>query len=159
MDNGTTAKRNATLLRDREAWKLRLDGLTQAEIAERLGVSQPAVHQALRRVSRQLTAEFVGDARLLLAAHSERLERTYHQAMLAWEKSKSDQVIEGDTDAAGTLTTTRTRKSQHGDAGLLNVALKALGEQRRLWGLDDAESVRSLLDRAAIDDQFEDGDE
>lgn len=152
MDNGTTARRNATQLRDREAWKLRLDGLTQAEIADKIGISQPAVHKALRRVAHQLTAEFVGDARLLLATHSERLETVFRRSMQEWERSRGDQTSETNEDSGGVLKTSCTRRTQTADAAHLSAAMAALRDIRNLWGMSDPQVLQALMARAERED-------
>ena len=153
MNNGNTARRQETELRDREVWRLRIDEhLTHALIAKRVGLSEVSVLKSIRRTSRRLCAEFNQNAHALLAENTASLAKIYVESMAAWERSRLDQVTETEEDAAGTLKSSKTKRTQHGDAQMLNVAMKALADARRLWGLDDEETRRMLMMNAARQD-------
>jgi transcriptional regulator with XRE-family HTH domain len=137
MNNGNTARRHQTQDRDREIWRLRIEeGLTQAQIADRVGLAQPVVSKALRRISRQLAGEFMDHAEVILIEHTSRLGRVYDEAMSEWTRSREDQITESNEEAAGTLKTMTTRRNRTGDPALLGQAMTALRDIRKLWGVE-----------------------
>jgi transcriptional regulator with XRE-family HTH domain len=154
MNNGNTARRHQTQDRDREIWRLRIEeGLTQAQIAERVGLAQPVVSKALRRISRQLAGEFHEHAEEILLKHTDRLERVYREAMAEWARSREDQETEATEEQHGIVKTTKTRRNRVADAALLGQATSALLHIRRLWGVEPGNGNPPLIRPAPPDDE------
>src|SRR5438876_388853 len=101
-----------------EAWRLRIEGYTQARIAEHLGVSQQRVSQILQRTEKKLYAEFVKYAEQTKITQSERLDHLYFRLTEQFEQSCD---------------------GQSGNPALLAQAIKALADQRQIWGLNSPE--------------------
>jgi len=98
-----------------EAWKLRVEGWTQQRIAAKLGVSHQRVSQILQRKEKELHAEFVVQAEEIKARQTERLDHLYDRLTTQFEAS----CREGS-----------------GNPALLAQALKALADQRAIWGVE-----------------------
>ena len=86
--------KDETLSREMEAWKLRVSGLTQMQVAEQLGISQPAISKILARIGRRLNGEFIEEVLSVKLQQSAVLETIAGEALKAWEHSKEDAVTE-----------------------------------------------------------------
>lgn len=78
-------------LREQQLYEVgRLDrmGLTQTEIAERLGISQPQVSYNLKQIRERYFDAMIEDRAVLIAEKREQLRDLYKEAFLAWEKSQ-----------------------------------------------------------------------
>lgn len=106
-----------------EISSLYLRGLTQAEIAARLGVSQPQVCYDLRIVRRDWQASAVKEWGERLAEETARLDMVERENWEAWHRSK-----EGGRD---------------GNPRFLNGALSCVAQRVRLFGLAQFD-IRSL---------------
>jgi hypothetical protein len=129
-------------LRELRATELTVLGWSQHRIAADLGVSQAAVSKILQRIDRRLLQEMRERAEHHKARHTLRLEHVFAEAMHAWDASKADttrrrqrKTRSGTGDAEGTVAEVVVQ-NQHGDPRYLEEARKALGDQRKLWGLD-----------------------
>lgn len=69
----TTAVERAE--RDAEMWQMRVNGVTQSEIARRLGITQQAVSKALRRAFDRRQATSIAEYRAVELDKLDRLER------------------------------------------------------------------------------------
>jgi DNA-binding transcriptional regulator YdaS (Cro superfamily) len=162
------------LVRQREAtaWALRCAGEDQATIAEKLGVTQPAVSQMLARVSKRVLKALEQDVSQAVSIHTARLERIFREAMHAWEESKKPkqksrshkvvvpatgadlaamtegQVLVGGVPGPVTLRETSTKEASKsdGDVAYLAEALRADAELRKLHGINAPKKI-DLLDK------------
>jgi len=137
-----------TRVRLREAQVLEhlLQGRTQHQIAETLGISQPAVSKIARRVEERLLADLAYKADRQRARQTLRLEHIYGQAMQAWQDSKQEGLRrrQRKTEHDGGTTSTVAElmsENRHGDPRYLDEARKALTDVRKLWGVDAPERV------------------
>jgi len=136
------------------AWELAVRGWTQREIAEALGVSQPAVSKMVRRAGLDACEELREQSRAHLARQSSQLDYVFRESIEAWEKSKSDhtrrrhQRVEGTAaDAVGVAKTVAeaVATTREGDPRFLATALQALREKREALTLvGPAEPATSL---------------
>jgi predicted transcriptional regulator len=132
--------------RERQAWRLRIKGWTQQEIADELQVTQQAVSLALRRIAGKLADAFIDEAREIKALQTEQLFEVYRTAMEQWIRSCQD-------GEKRTVTTGRVKATEHGyvdlpdqetltvegqsgNPALLTQAMKALADMRAIWGWD-----------------------
>lgn len=100
-----------------QAWRLRVQGWTQTRIADHLRVSQPRISLLLQKKEKELHAEFVQQAEEIKARQTERLDHLYDRLTTQFEESCRD---------------------GSGNPALLAQALKALGDQRAIWGVEAA---------------------
>ena len=141
--------RRRVRLREAQVFDQVLEGRTQHQIAEALGISQPAVSEIARRVEERLLADLAYKADRQRARQTVRLEYLYGQAMEAWRASKQDGLrrrqrkTEHDSGAGSTVAELIS-ENRHGDPRYLDEARKALTDLRKLWGVD-------APDRMAID--------
>lgn len=137
-----------TRLRLREAQVLEhlLEGRTQHQIAEALGISQPAVSKIVRRVEERLLADLAYRVERQRARQTLRLDHIYGQAMQAWQNSKQEGLrrrqrkTEHDSGTGSTVAELIS-ENRHGDPRFLDEARKALTDMRKLWGVDPPERV------------------
>lgn len=150
------------VVREREirAWDLYVrEHKTQSEIAEALSISQPAVSQILARVERRVLTELTRKVERQKATQHSRLEHIYREAMLAWESSKKprkktrQKEVNGGGMTAAQLAAARDGQpivrspgaktellneaaTSDGNFLFLQTALGALGDLRKLWGIN-----------------------
>jgi predicted transcriptional regulator len=131
--------------RELRAIELAVRGRSQHQIAEDLGVSQAAVSKLLKRVDTRLLREFAETLERQKVRHTLRLEHLYSEAKHAWTESQADatrrrqrksQGGRGEATVAEIVT-----ENQHGDPRYLDEARKALGDLRKVWGLDAPQKV------------------
>ena len=139
--------------RAQRAWELRQQGWTEARIAADLGITQQAVSKALRKITKELAAEFKDRAEEIKAEHTARLEQIADMAMQAFAASQQDAVCittktgRMHVDKEGTKTplhdeVTASREGQAGDPRFLAQAREALGDIRTIWGADAPTEVK-----------------
>lgn len=130
---------------EQEAWVLRRQCLTEAEIAARLGISQPAVSKILARVEDRTLKALTRSVGRVKARQTEQLDWVVAEAARAWalsledaESEKTIETIEAAEVEDGDPTTRRERtvKGQSGNPQHLAQLRGALADQRSLWGLD-----------------------
>lgn len=121
---------------EREAivWELSCRGLRQRAIAERTGISQPAVCKMLRRVRRRVEADMAATYARLRAQHVDRLEHLHASALEGWEASRTDRTrrrqrrVEGGSgsEPQDRLAAEIVVENRAGDARLLREARESL---------------------------------
>lgn len=130
-------------MRERQAWELRAQFKTQAEIATIIGVDQTAVSKMLRRVNQQAQAQLAQEAASAKMMQVSQLEYIALEAMRAWERSK--QASKATRIRTRTMGTSKTRKltdsaveteMREGDTRYLQAAMKALSDIRDILGLN-----------------------
>jgi Zn-dependent M32 family carboxypeptidase len=107
--------RRSILARDKEtaqAVKLSLQGATQREIAEQLGVNQATISNDLRHARRCWAQALVGDLQEVKAQELERLEYVEVEAVRAWERSKRDPDNPSNPKYLDTLVKASVRKAR-----------------------------------------------
>ena len=134
--------RAAVLTRERRVLERSVAGFSQRQIAADEGLSQSAVSKILARVEARILAELVEQVEHHKVRQALRLDYLYRESLQAWERSKTDarrQVQRKTIPSGGTAGSTVAEivsEPRHGDTRYLEVARKALADQRRLWGLD-----------------------
>ena len=122
-------------------------GLSQREIAAEEGITQSAVSKILQRVEARVFKEFVARVEQQKGRQDMSLRFIFQEGMKAWEASKTDatrRVQKKTQPAAGASSTTVAQlvvENRHGDSRYLEIARKALADQRRVWGLDAPHKV------------------
>jgi predicted transcriptional regulator len=154
------AQNSISAERRREAWRLRQEGWTQERIAAHLGIRQQSVCEALQRIERELAETFKAQALEIKARQTAQLERIAEEALLRWQESVGEVVRETVTsgrvrvlkDADGNEHTrdlpdqvARTVEYQSGNPALLEKAMNAMADVRKIWGLDAPQKVDSTV--------------
>jgi transcriptional regulator with XRE-family HTH domain len=124
--------------RERRALELRLEGLSQRQIADRLGVSQQMVSKVLRRVERRALRELTARVELIKARDSLLLEGIAIEALAEYRRSKRPGQSRKKVQGPDGTRRERTVQGRIGSAALLEVAMKALEQRRAIWGLAKA---------------------
>jgi hypothetical protein len=136
--------------RARQAYHLRIQGLTIRQIGKRLNVSHTTARNLCRRVESVLAARFEDNARFVRVRQLAQLDHIANEALRGWQRSQRNaettettkEAMEGDggpENGRGPSTLTRTKKTvkgQTGDSAMLRTALDALAAQRQLLGLN-----------------------
>lgn len=137
--------------REREAWRLRVEGWTQQRIAEHLGMDQSTVSDSLKRIEQALAVEFKADALQIKARQTAVLEHVADEALQRWRESVGE--VEKVTTVTGRVKTTengvfdlpdqvtRSVEYQSGNPALLEKAMSAMADVRKIWGLDEPTKV------------------
>jgi predicted transcriptional regulator len=141
-----------TRQREKEAWELRQQFWTEQRIADHLGIERSTVSKMLDRVERDLAERLAEEALPIKARQTAMLERVAEEAFEQWKRSCEDAEVEristkevnlvNDEDEgaiaipAVEVKTTNERKGQSGNPALLEKAMNALADVRKIWGLD-----------------------
>ena len=150
--------------REMHALELSIQGHTQQQIADELGVSQAAVSKILSRLEERRAGELAATFDRHRARQTLRLEHQYGQAMRAWEESKQDSTVrrqrkgQHGVTGADQSVAELVVENQHGDPRYLEQARKALGDIRKVWGIDAPQvlSVRATAQVSAFEAMSED---
>ena len=128
--------------RERRVLERSVRGESQRHIAAEEGLTQGAVSKIIRRMESRVLEELVAVVEQQKARQTLRLDYLYREGLHAWEASKADatrRVQRKTQSVTGAATATAVQlavDTQHGDPRYLEVARKALADQRTLWGLD-----------------------
>jgi len=144
-------------LRALQVLDLAVAGRSQHQIAASLGITQPAVSKILRRLEERLLADVAYKVERQRAQQTLRLHYIYSESMEAWRASKQEAVRRRQRQTTGGEGSSATvaeivAEHQHGDPRFLEVARKALGDLRGLWGLDAPDVVQTLSPYATMSD-------
>jgi len=154
---GGAEPRRRIRLREIQVLDQMLAGRTQHQIAANLGISQPAVSKIERRIEERLLADAAYQAERQRARQTLQLRYIYGEALDAWHASKADAVrrrqrkAEG-VGAAGGSVAEVVAENQHGDPRYLEVARKALGDLRDVWGVNAPERIEAVTPFATMTD-------
>lgn len=112
-------KDEQVLENERLAYDLRVKGMSQMQIAERLGLTQQAISIILKRATKKYALHFLSD--LAVSKHEQvvQLERVASEAMHAWYQSMENY-----------------EKTPNGDPRYLHEFRKAKEDIRKLLGMD-----------------------
>lgn len=153
----TSLERQQLAAREEQAWRLRLIGKSEREIAETMGLSQPGVHQILKRVEKRALAEAKAMVLRVKVREHARLEFIFSEAMAGYERSQRQaerEITEAkrgtDGNAAGSKIQ-RMREGRDGDPVWLNTALAAGDRIRKLWGLDAPVKIQNVREPDAVE--------
>ena len=130
------------------AWEYALKGKSERQIAELLErdglgkVSPAAVHKMLVKVREERFNELKDKADHQRTQQTDALWRMYHEANEAWEKSwkptKTLTTKQGEEQSQNASVTIRDGT---GDPRYLQMAMQALGDIRKIWGLDAPKKI------------------
>ncbi len=126
--------------RERRAWELRQQGWTHARIAVELGLDPSTITKMLARIRKRYLAEIQDQVEAETIEQVAQLRFIVDEAMQAWlaskEASKSvAQKKKPGQGAGGDEITTRVQ-DQDGDPRYLGTAMSALGDIRKILGVD-----------------------
>jgi predicted transcriptional regulator len=136
--------------RERLAWALRQEGWTQDRIAVELGIGQPAVSKALKRLSIRYHKDMAADVARVKGEQIAQLDRVVDEAMQAWERSKQSAKSlskitkpgSGPRGQRGQQEETTLRvDDQVGDPRHLQTAMKAMEDIRKITGANAPDEV------------------
>ena len=124
--------------RDQRVYQAWLSGLTRQQIADQFDVTLAVVRRVIERLDEEAAEELAGHAKKLRMHQTYQIKHIYHEALAAWERSKTDELTtkvstEGDGQAAGKRKAEKTTKMQVGDPRFLTLAESALATLRKLW--------------------------
>ena len=140
-------------MRRRNVARLYLQGLTQEEIAEQVGVDQATVSRDLEAMRKQLWGEAEEDLQELRTKELQRLSMIEEQAWEAWERSLAVAESE-DEQAEGGAGYARSR--ERGNAcRYLELAYKCSIQRRKLLGLDVSRGARESGRRQSPPERWE----
>ena len=118
--------------RQREAVRMSSEGYTQDDIAERLGVTQPAVSKILRREDDRWLAENRVTAGRQLARLTRQREAAIKKAFIAFDESRGERVRKTQRKVRGqnaeTIVTEMTVEMSAGDPRYLETVRKAVAD-------------------------------
>ena len=138
--------REVTAERERQAWELRTTrGFTEQQIADHLEIHVSTVCKALQRIERRLAGEFRERAEEIKARQTTQLEHIAAEALQQWRRSCEDAEKQRTVEKGNEVTVITERKGQSGNPALLEKALQALGEIRKIWGLDAPRQVEASV--------------
>ena len=115
---------------------LYLQGKTQMEISEVVGVKQPTVSADLRKIQKQWRESAVRDFDLAREVEIQKIDRIEREAWAAWERSKLPSQAATTTGDEHDRKTRRHVRNQYGDPRFLEQVNKCIASRRALLGLD-----------------------
>jgi transcriptional regulator with XRE-family HTH domain len=142
VNNLSRGRREVRRARDERLWELRLQGLSQSEIARRVGISQVTVSRTLKRLNQHMLDQITASIAARKAEQVAQLDHVVSEAMQAWERSKEaakmvQKEVHASVDGQGeeTITTSRVH-DQDGDPRYLRAAMDAMAEIRKVLEMD-----------------------
>lgn len=134
-----------------EAYKLKiLDGRPTFELAEQFKVHRDTIHTWCRSVAAELRADHLEEIADKRTNISSRWDRIYAECIQAFERSKTDEVVETTKEKPAKLPegepvkeTTVSRRGQVGDPRFLTIAGDACHQILKIWGPDIAASEKT----------------
>ena len=121
----TTKIKELAIEHERIAWELRQQCWTQERIAARLGISQSAVSQILRKLRHRYLKKNEKELEAIKNEQVAQLEYMADELFQSWERSKYTKPDESDEQKIGV-----------GDPKLLTAAMKAKEDIRKILGAD-----------------------
>jgi hypothetical protein len=128
--------RLAILQRRMQVAELLLKGLTQAAIAQKLGVKQPTVCDDLIHIRKLWQESQIRDFDAERTLQVERLRQVSREAWAGYERSQQPAQMATVNGDNGSGKAKRTVRHQYGDPRFLDIVLKSIEAERQLMGLD-----------------------
>ena len=131
-------------------------GVTQSEIAERIGVSQSAVSRFLNRYNRRLIESLEKRSVREKGKQVDRLEYLYSEIVSEWERSKGSTrtvkttTVDGGEAGDGVARTEETVRTNTGNPALIAQARGTLQDIRSILGIDAPKAVDVTSDGKPI---------
>lgn len=158
-------------LRMHEAVHLAAAGKTHRQIAEQLGISQPAVTKLLQRANEVLYREIRTTLNSWKVGQTQSAMWVFREAAEAWEKSKKPRqrvvrvtkkktIVDKDGKAVELDEPVEQRTEvlqSNGDVNYLVMADRAMATVRRIWGLDAPTKVQATRE-PTIEEQATDAE-
>lgn len=139
-------QRTTKAVKSAEAVRLRVDGLTQADIARTLKVSQATVSRYLTEAQNDLREQRTDDADLIRQRELAELDWVAEQAKAEWDRYagsfKAHVLTHGGN--SGSYIETGPEPIGAKGAALLRVVLDCSASRRRLLGLDAPELTKAV---------------
>ena len=132
--------------RERDVWERATAGQTQREIADALGISQPAVSNILRRVEDDCTRSLRDEVHRRRVRHLARYDHLYRQSMRGWERSQADGTRQrqirdaGESGVAGRQRSEIEVKRRDRNPHFLSAATRRIRAADRIAGLTAAKA-------------------
>ena len=139
-----------------EALELAAQGFNQREIGDRIGRTRSAVGKMLRRTEKKLAEMLKDRGEQIKALQTTKLEHIYNQAMQSWTRSKQEAKSVKTVQGKDGEKTESTIRDQCGDPRFLDQARGALGDIRKIWGLDEINQQGQLEAAVAVKIEFSD---
>jgi hypothetical protein len=118
---------------------------SQGELAKRIGKPLSTLSALLNRIDRWLIPHMMDRIREVKANHTSRLLHIYETSMKEWEKSKKPRIQVRKRPSAGDAKKMElvdtTAENRPGEGRFLQIAMSALGDIRKMWGMDAPEKV------------------
>jgi hypothetical protein len=144
----------ATAKRRAEAVELYLAGWTQTAIAEKQGVTQPAIFEDIQVTLRELHEQRIADMELKQQEQVAKHQKVGREAWEAWERSQKD--AETSKQSTGTNEeggdwhkSEKTKRGQYGDPRFLDIVIKANEAIAKLMGLNAPDKLE-ITDRGGM---------
>lgn len=131
--------------------ELYLQGNTQVQIAEALGIQQSTVSNDLKRVQEHWRESAVRDFDLARETELKRIDRVEREAWGAWERSQKPAQTAVTSDDPHQRRSKRVLKNQHGDPRYLDIVHKCIASRRALLGLDAPTRTEIKTDGIPLD--------
>src|SRR5687768_14050297 len=131
-----TPHKLAILQRRMQVAELILKGLTQAAIAQKLGVKQPTVCDDLIHIRKLWQESQIRDFDAERTLQVERLRQVSREAWAGYERSQQPAQMATVNGDNGSGKAKRTVRHQYGDPRFLDIVLKSIEGERQLMGLD-----------------------
>lgn len=162
-----TNKKQQIVTRRMQVSELYLQGMTQAAIAQKVGVSQAVISKDLKELRVQWierSMEAISERKAIELAKIDALELTYWDA---WERSKADRetvtqekIGEIKDPTTGALIGTRARETrvrtgQTGTSAFLDGVMKCIDKRCKILGLDAPNRNLNIDLTAMTDEQLE----
>ena len=143
-------KRDVILQRRATVSEMYLQGFTQEQIAQKVGVKRPQISKDLKQIRKEWSSQRLDNIEEYITKHLKMYETVLLEASLAWEKSKGDNGTKksqikkkGKGKSKGLEDNSVIQKMEevNGDPRFLDIRLKTIREMGRLLGLDAPQKV------------------
>lgn len=146
---GEIKSERETAARDREIYTLAVvECRTQEEIGAKFGLCDRQIRRIIAEEDRLIRAQCPEHIARIKDEQTQQLQFIRAEAMQAWERSKRDAESEttkdiefGESKIPG-IEKSKTVKGQVGDPSYLAIAMKAMEDIRKIWGVDAAKEVK-----------------
>ena len=140
-------KRFAVHQRRQQVSELYLQGASQTDIAEQLGIAQSTVCEDLKRICRKWQEAALRDFAELRSRELQKLDLVEREAWAGWQRSQKPSQSAVLTGEGGAQHSRKTLKNQVGDPRFLEQVNKCILQRRALLGLDMPPVIASAEDR------------